>query len=148
MKRIAVALTMVALPLATLFGRAQPPGCDLAAYRSQPGLTAVNGADGLTGAWEGERDCDLRLRLGIEAGTPTIRERAIRRKGADWTTLAAGAQPEFRVVAGFRRMSNQQIQPLAGLNIPITAEVVDAHKWDAFWDAPLDLNPQPARGGN
>jgi len=137
-----------ALPLLALLMRPQAPSCDLSGYHAQPGLTAVNGADGLTVAWEGERDRDLRLRLGIDAGTPTIRELAVRRKGAGWTTLAAGAQPEFRVVAGFRRMSNQQIQPLAGLNVPITAEVVDAHKWDAFWDAPLDLNPQPARGGN
>ena len=45
-------------------------------------------------------------------------------------------------------MSNQQIQPLVGLNVPITPAIIDEHKWDAFWDAPLDLNPQPARGGN
>ena len=54
----------------------------------------------------------------------------------------------FRVVAGFRRMSNQQIQPLRGLKRSITPEIIDEHRWDAFWDAPLDLNPQPARGGN
>ena len=48
------------------------------------------------------------------------------------------------MVAGFRRMSNQQIQPLTGLNVPITPQIIDEHKWDAFWDAPLDLNPQPA----
>jgi hypothetical protein len=143
-----VAPTVAALPLLSLLMRAPAPSCDLSGYHAQPGLTAVNGADGLTVAWDGERGRDLRLRLGIDAGTPTIRELAIRRTGSAWTTLAAGAQPEFRVVAGVRRMSNQQIQPLAGLNVPITAAVIDEHKWDAFWDAPLDLNPQPARGGN
>ena len=148
MKRIAVALTMAALPLASLFIRAQTAACDLTAYHAQPGLAAVNGADGLTVSWTGETDRELRLRLGIDAGVPTIRDLAVRRKGAGWATLAENARPEFRVVAGFRRMSNQQIQPLTGLKVPITPEIIDEHKWDAFWDAPLDLNPKPARGGN
>ena len=88
--------------------------------------------------------------LGIDEGTPTIRELAIRRKGSAWTTLAANAQPEFRVVSGFRRMSNQQLQPLNGLGVAIMPAIVDEKKWDAFWDAPLDLNPQAGsgRGGN
>jgi hypothetical protein len=147
MKRLA-ALTLAALPLASLFIRAQAPACDMSAYRALPGLSATNGADGLTVTWDAERDRGVRLRLGIDAGTPTIRELAIRRKGSAWTALAANAQPEFRVVSGFRRMSNQQIQPLDGLKVPITAAIIDEHKWDAFWDAPLDLNAQPARGGN
>jgi hypothetical protein len=47
-------------------------------------------------------------------------------------------------------MSNQQIQPLRGLGVEITPEIIDDKKWDAFWDAPLDLNPQAGtgRGGN
>jgi hypothetical protein len=147
MKRLA-AVIVVALPLASMLIRAQPAACDLGAYRAQPGLAAANGADGLTVSWAGERDRELQLKLAIEAGTPTVRDLSIRRKGAAWTTLAANARPEFRVVAGFRRMSNQQIQPLQGLKVPITPEIIDEHKWDAFWDAPLDLNPQPARGGN
>src|SRR5471032_93045 len=102
MKRLA-ALILAALPLASLFIRAQAPGCDLRGYHAQPGLNASNGADGLTVTWDGERDRDLRLRLGIDAGTPTIRELAIRRKGGAWTVLAANAQPEFRVTSGFRR---------------------------------------------
>jgi hypothetical protein len=105
MKRLA-ALTLAALPLASLFIRAQVPACDMNGYHALPGPSASNGADGLTVTWDGERDRDVRLRLGIDAGTPTIRELAIRRKGLVWTTLAA--QPEFRVVSGFRRMSNQQ----------------------------------------
>jgi hypothetical protein len=46
LKRIAVALTTAALPLASLFMRAQTPGCDLTGYRAQSGLTAANDADG------------------------------------------------------------------------------------------------------
>src|SRR5262245_59283543 len=140
MKRLA-AFTLAALPIASLFVRAQPPACDLSAYHAQPGLDAANGADGLTVSGTGETDRELRLRLGIDAGTPVVRDLAVRRKGAGWITLAENARPEFRVVAGFRRMSNQQIQPLTGLNVPITPQIIDEHKWDAFWDAPLDLNP-------
>ena len=143
-----VALRVAALPLLSLLMRAQPPSCDLSAYHAQPHLEAANGADGLTVSWAGESDRELRLRLAVESGTPIVRDLSIRRKGSAWTTLAANARPEFRVVAGFRRMSNQQIQPLTGLNVPITPQIVDEHKWDAFWDAPLDLNTQPARGGN
>ena len=136
--------------LATLFIRAQAPACDMSDYHALPGLSASHGADGLTVTWDGERDRDVRLRLGIDAGTPTIRELAIRRTGSTWTTLARGAQPEFRVVSGVRRISNQQLQPLAGLGVAITPAIVDEKKWDAFWDAPLDLNPQAGsgRGGN
>jgi hypothetical protein len=117
-------------------------------YRPQPGLVAASGADGLTLTWDGDSDHTLRMRLVVDNATPTVRELSIRRKGAGWTTLVAGAQPEFRIVSGFRRMSNQQMQPLVGLGVAITPAIIDAHKWDAFWDAPLDLNPQPARGGN
>ena len=36
---------------------------------------------------------------------------------------------------------------LSPANIPITAAIIDEHKWDAFWDAPLNLGPA-GRGGN
>jgi hypothetical protein len=144
---LVAALAMV-IGVAAFPTGAQSPVCDLTSYRAQPGLTASNGADGLTVAWDGEPDRNLRLRLAIDDGTPTIRELAVRRKGGGWTVLAAGARPEFRVVSGFRRMSRQQIEPLDGLGVAITPAIVDEHKWDAFWDAPLDMNPQPARGGN
>ena len=140
---IAIAIAVAALPI-----RAEPFACDLSGYTPATGLTAANGADGLTVTWDGERDRSLRLRLAIDAGTPTVRELAVRGAHGAWTVLAAGAQPEFSIVSGFRRMSNQQMQPLVGLGVPITPAIIDAHKWDAFWDAPLDMNAQPARGGN
>jgi len=129
--------------------QAQPIACDLSAYKATAGLVAANGPGGLAITWDAERDRELRVRISIDAGTPTIKEVAIRRKNtASWALLAANVTPEFRVVSGFRRMSNQQIQPLNGLGVPITPEIIEAKKWDAFWDAPLDLNPQPGRGGN
>src|SRR4029077_10367589 len=63
--------------------------------------------------------------------------------------VASGLTPEFRIVSGIRRMSNQQIQPLNELKVPITPEILEKDRWDAFWDAPLNLGPAPARpGGN
>ena len=35
------------------------------------------------------------------------------------------------------------MQPLAGLGVPITPDDRRRAAVDAFWDAPLDLNPQP-----
>jgi hypothetical protein len=149
MKQYAVPAAAAILAMLTMARPvAQTPACDMSGYRGLPGLTAANGMDGLTVTWDGVRDRTVRLRLAIDAGTPTIRELAIRRNGSAWTTLAANAQPEFRVVSGFRRMSNQQLQPLNGLGVAMTPAIVDEKKWDAFWDAPLDLNPQMGRGGN
>jgi hypothetical protein len=45
-------------------------------------------------------------------------------------------------------MTNQQLEPLRGLKVELTPEIVAKYKWDAFWDAPLNLDPPPARGGN
>jgi hypothetical protein len=51
-------------------------------------------------------------------------------------------------MSGLRRMSNQQMQPLRGLGVELTSEIVDKYRWDPFWDAPLDLSPPSGRGGN
>jgi hypothetical protein len=122
------------VPLAALLVRAQPPGC--------------GGADGVEITWDGGNDRDLRMRFAIDNGTPAIRELAIRKRGGAWRALASNVRPEFRIVSGLRRMSNQQMQPLRELGVELTPEIVNEKKWDAFWDAPLDLNPQVGRGGN
>src|SRR5258707_5794872 len=121
--------------------------CDLSGYAAAAGLVAVNDASGLTVTWDGAPRDEVRVRLAIAQGTPTIREIGIRRKGAAWAALARNVTPEYRLVSGVRRMSNQQIQPLRGLNVAITPEIINQNKWDAFWDAPLDLG-EPGRGGN
>jgi len=113
--------------------------CSLAEYRALPGLTAVVAGDTLTVTWEGDRNQELRLRLTIDGGTPEIQELAARRKGEAWVTLAANAKPEFRVVSGLRRITNQQLDPLAGIGIKITPEILEREKWEAFWDAPLNI---------
>src|SRR5262245_28686790 len=59
---------------------APSPACDLSAYKAVSGLVASNAADGLRLTWDGEKDQQLRLRLGIDGGTPTVRELALRRR--------------------------------------------------------------------
>jgi hypothetical protein len=127
---------------------ADPLTCDLAGYKSVSGLTAALAPDSLTVAWDGDAKDTLRLRLGIDDGTPTVLELAVRGSDGSWRTVAEHATPEFRVVSGLRRMSNQQLQPLRELKVPITPAVIDKEKWHAFWDAPLFINPTPRQGGN
>ena len=116
---------------------ADPLTCNLTDYKAVPGLTASVGGNALAVAWEGDNGAELRMRLGIERGTPTIRELAVRKKGGQWSTLATNVTPEFRVVSGLRRATQQQTQPLERLGVALTPEVIDKIKWEAFWDAPL-----------
>src|SRR5262249_25556639 len=66
-----------------------------------------------------------------------LREIAVRHKGAAWNTIATNLTPEFHVVSGLRRMTDQQLQPLHLLGIKITPAILDQDRWEAFWDAPL-----------
>jgi hypothetical protein len=104
--------------------------------------------DTLTATWEGDRQQEVRLRLALAQGAPIVREIAVRTRAGAWQTLAANVTPEYAVVTGYRRMSNQQLQPLRDLKVPITSAVIDKEKWNAFWDAPLFINPNPRQGGN
>jgi hypothetical protein len=127
---------------------AEPLTCSLAGYRPQPGLSAAVDGDALAVTWDAETGRALRVRFVNAAGTPMLQEIAARPRRGAWTVVAVNAAPEFRIVTGLRRISNQQLAPLRGLGVEITPEVVDAKKWDAFWDAPLDLTPPSGRGGN
>ena len=123
---------------------ADPLTCSVAHYKASPGLTAAVADNAATITWDGDNHQELRLRLVINGGTPTIQELAIhvghsKGQGGAWTTLLSHAAPEFRVVSGLRRITNQQLDPLAGLGVKITQEVVDREKWEAFWDAPLNI---------
>jgi hypothetical protein len=112
--------------------------CDLSAHRPTAGLAARQTEDGgLTLAWAGAAGHDLRLRLARPDGVPTITELALRRRGGPWVVALRQARPEFRVATGLRRITQQQLRPLGRLGVPITKEVIDREKWNAFWDAPL-----------
>jgi len=150
-KPLVVAAVAAAIGLGAASTSADPLACSLAGYTATPGLAAAVAGETLAVTWEGARGQELRMRFGIESGTPTIRDLAIRRKGGAWATLASNVTPEFRVVSGMRRMSNQQMQPLRALGVEITPAVVDAERWEAFWDAPLDIPgiaPGARPGGN
>jgi len=118
---------------------ADPLTCSVTKYKASPGLTAAVADNIATITWDGDNHQELRLRLTIQGGTPTIQELAVKRQGGAWTTLLNHAMPDFRVVSGLRRITNQQLDPLAGLGVKITQEVVDREKWEAFWDAPLNI---------
>lgn len=119
---------------------ADPLNCSLSQYKAVSGLTAVADAATLTLTWDGDRNQELRLRLGIREGTPTIQDLAVRRRGGAWASLAANVTPEFRVVSGIRRMDNQNREGLRKNGITeITKEIFDKWGWDTFWDAPLHV---------
>ena len=140
-------LATIGICLVAWAAGADPLNCSLDGYKAVSGLAAGVAEDTLTLTWDGARDEQLRLRLAIDRGTPTIREVAVRTKGAQWNTLGANLTPEYRIVSGLRRITNQQLTPLRALEIPLTSEIVDKYKWDAFWDAPLDMSALAARGG-
>ena len=149
---VASVLGTSALAAALLCGvspaQAQTLNCSLTGYQAAPGLSAAVAGDTLALTWDGDPGQEVRLRLMISGGTPTIRDLAVRRKGTRWATLVSNVRPEFRVASGMRRITNQQLRPLQGLGVDITAEVIDEEKWDAFWDAPLNLPGGDAAHGN
>src|SRR4051812_40147096 len=108
---LVVAAAVAAIGLGASRASADPLACTLSDYRAAPGLTAAVTGETLAVTWDGARNQQLRLRFEISGGTPTIRELAIRRSGGAWATLASNVTPEFRIVSGMRRMSNQQMQP-------------------------------------
>ncbi|HJN42793.1 MAG TPA: hypothetical protein QF572_01280 [Vicinamibacterales bacterium] len=128
--------------------------CDLRAYTGRSGAVARVSGDELVVEWAGAGSERVRLRFAIRQGVPVIDELALRSgSSARWTPVATDLSIDFQIVEGFRRISNQQLAPLRGLDVELTQEVVDRYKWDVFWDAPLDLraevgggNPPPAEG--
>ena len=118
---------------------ADPLTCTVAGYRAADGLSAAVANDALTATWDGDQGQEVRMRMIVASGVPTIQELAVRPRGNGWRTIASGLTPDFRVVTGLRRVTEQQLQPLRQLKTEITPALVDSIKWDAFWDAPLNL---------
>lgn len=140
-------LPWIAAAVASILN-ADPLGCNMDRYKAVRGLAAKAAGNMLTVTWDGGQEQELRLELAIEHQTPTIRELALRSKGARWNILATNVSPDFRVVTGLRRISNQQLSPLRGLDVELTPDIVDKYRWDPFWDAPLDLSAPSGRSGN
>src|SRR6185295_2687615 len=82
----------------------------------------------------------------IDSGTPTIRDLSVRQGGGDWAVLGQNLTPEYRVTTGIRRMANDQANALSSLGIDVTQDVIDKHRWYAFWDAPLSVPGYTVQG--
>lgn len=127
----AIAALVSAAPAAGL-------NCGMSGYREQPGLKAEAGANGLTLNWQGAADTELRATLDIVDGEPLIRELAVRKGSGSWGVLGRDLRPEFEVVSGLRRISEQQLAPLRALG-RMDPEFLEQEKWKVFWDAPLEV---------
>jgi len=137
----------------TIAGRLAPAGpagpatdslaCDLAHYAARPGLTAAVEQGLLNVSWSGQGGAELRARYAIDEGQPVIRDLSIRKARGQWVVLGHNLAPEYHVVSGIRRMGNDQAAPLRAAGIELTPEVVNKHRWYAFWDAPLVLPDGP-----
>ena len=134
------ALATIAALAVGVCADAQTLQCSLSNFTVSPGLAATVAGDTLTVTWDGDRGQEARLRFAIANGTPTILDVAVRAKGGSWKVAGSNMTPEFRVTAGLRRVTEQQLQPLRQLKVPITPEIVEKYKWDAFWDAPLNTD--------
>lgn len=129
------ALTALTMPLA--IGAAHAFPCDQAKYHAQDGLSAELGPQQLIVTWDGANPAtQLRAAFALQNGVPVIQEIAAQ-NGSGWSTILANAKPDFRVVSGLRRISEQQLEPLRKLGVPIAQAIIDKYKWEAFWDAPL-----------
>ena len=129
--------------------RADPLTCNLTGYKAVAGLTAAVSDNTLTVTWDGDKNAEVRLRFTLNDGAPTIRDLAVRSRSAQqWVTLATNVTPEYQVVSGVRRATDQQLKPLQDLGVPITPDVLDRIRWEAFWDSPLNVpGDSVAHGG-
>ena len=135
--------SLLLLTLAAPLCSAQAPSCDLKTYKPQTGLQASQSASGVEFSWDGERGQMLRAVFTTREGTPIIHELAARKAGGNWVVLGRDLTPEYDVVSGKRRISEQQMAPLRKLPGGLTPEIMESQKWNAFWDAPLVIPGNP-----
>lgn len=132
-------------PLVSCLQTGDPIAYHLDEYHPQTGLDAIVQDEQLTVSWQGDGGQELQMIFGVEDGTPVIRELAISKEGDTWDILGSNLKPEYRVVSGVRRVTQQQTAPLKDLGISLTEQKLDEIKWDAFWDAPLYVENEPPR---
>jgi hypothetical protein len=144
--RIACVAAVFALVSSALY--ADPLQCTMTGYKALPGLSAAVSDNTLALTWDGDKNQEVRLRLTLNNGTPTIRDLSVRAKGGQWATIASNVTPEYQVVSGLRRATDQQLKPLKDLGVTITPEILDRIRWEAFWDSPLNVpGDDVAHGG-
>jgi hypothetical protein len=134
---------LLCMALACGASQCQNVNCDVHEYKPVDGLTAQVIGGNLHVRWEGERGNELRADFAIRDAQPIVHGLAIRSGQGNWRTLATDLTPTFDVTSGRRRMSEQQLKPLRDLKLRLTPELLDHEKWNAFWDAPLDVPGRP-----
>jgi hypothetical protein len=134
-----VRLTCLLLSAIAWCCTAMAQNCDFTGYKAMEGLTSEMSAGSLVVSWQGEGDQQLRASFIIRSGQPLVHQLAARKGQGSWVLLGQDLTPEFEVTSGVRRMSDQQAGPLRALKIAITPEVIEREKWNAFWDAPLNV---------
>lgn len=125
--------------LAASIGLAEPLDCDFTDYQASEGLTAEMLDGDVALEWEGAASGRLRATFGVDSGQPVIRQLAVLSRAGHWAPLVTDGRPEFHVVEGRRRISEQQLRPMRDLGREATSEVVSQEKWKVFWDAPLNV---------
>lgn len=128
----ALFLSMISAPL-----RSDELNVNMEEYRAQPGLKASVDGEVLTILWDGEGNRKLRIRFALKDSIPVISELAVSSHEGTWSVIGEDMVPEFHIVSGIRRVTQQQTRPLEELGVPLTASLLDSIKWEAFWDAPL-----------
>jgi hypothetical protein len=116
---------------------------DLSEYQPQEGiqLTADDSVAEIT--WIGAHERLLTLEFAIESRQPVFRALRMQIEDGTWIPINHDFKPVFSVVSGVRRVTQQQTEPLVELGVPLTEDLLDSIKWDAFWDAPLYLSQDP-----
>lgn len=140
------AALMLSLSAFALPAAAQSVTCAMSGYTLADGLAAESDANGLRITWAADAGQWGRLHIAVRNGVPVIQDLSLRRGDGAWTRILADATPDYAVVSGLRRISNQQLAPLRDLKIPINKENVDKYRFDPFWDAPLLRAKPPAPG--
>src|ERR1700730_7726812 len=110
----AVSSACVAAVMCVASVQADPLSCNLSAYKAAPGLTAVVEGPALALTWDGDANGEVRMRLSINGGTPTIQDVSVRKKGGSWGTVASNLTPEYRVVSGWGRLAPARSGSVSG----------------------------------
>jgi hypothetical protein len=117
----------------------QSLSCDMKEYKPIVGVEAEVRAGVLEVTWPGERGETLRAEFAIRDGQPVVRELSAQKKGGAWIVLGSDLAPEFQVTSGMRRLSDTQANEYKRLPGGLTPELAEEEKWNAFWDAPLNV---------
>jgi len=116
--------------------------CNLNNYKSMDGVHAEASSGVVSLTWQGEAGTQLRVQFSLHDGQPVVHQLAAQAAGGAWIVLASDVAPEFQVTTARRRISNKQLTILKEFNLD-TPEVLDAKKWNTFWDAPLVVPGSP-----